>query len=141
MKKYNKNILGMCAHTHICMDSACTCSDAPHARTERAWLGVKFCMSRAWLVHAANQTRDALSIRDCIYLADAGNQSYDVCVSRHVRVVCTQVLGFGWAGIFRRYLVEPAAMWWPSNLVQVSLFRYTTTPQPFLANMCVIRLF
>jgi hypothetical protein len=35
-----------------------------------------------------------------------------------------QVLGFGWAGIFRRYLVEPAAMWWPSNLVQVSLFRY-----------------
>lgn len=40
-------------------------------------------------------------------------------------VVTTQVLGFGWAGIFRRYLVEPAAMWWPQNLVQVSLFRYT----------------
>ncbi|KAL5557548.1 hypothetical protein UlMin_039784 [Ulmus minor] len=33
------------------------------------------------------------------------------------------VLGFGWAGVFRRYLVEPAAMWWPQNLVQVSLFR------------------
>jgi hypothetical protein len=42
-------------------------------------------------------------------------------------IVCTQVLGFGWAGIFRRYLVEPAAMWWPSNLVQVSLFRYIYT--------------
>lgn len=39
-------------------------------------------------------------------------------------VITTQVLGFGWAGIFRRYLVEPAAMWWPQNLVQVSLFRY-----------------
>ncbi|CAA0825444.1 Oligopeptide transporter 7 [Striga hermonthica] len=38
-------------------------------------------------------------------------------------VVTTQVLGFGWAGIFRRYLVEPAEMWWPANLVQVSLFR------------------
>ncbi|XP_047336037.1 oligopeptide transporter 7-like [Impatiens glandulifera] len=38
-------------------------------------------------------------------------------------VITTQVLGFGWAGIYRRYLVEPAAMWWPSNLVQVSLFR------------------
>ncbi|KAJ8764821.1 hypothetical protein K2173_010286 [Erythroxylum novogranatense] len=38
-------------------------------------------------------------------------------------VLTTQVLGFGWAGIFRRYLVEPAAMWWPANLVQVSLFR------------------
>ncbi|KAJ8549189.1 hypothetical protein K7X08_032896 [Anisodus acutangulus] len=38
-------------------------------------------------------------------------------------VLTTQVLGFGWAGIFRKYLVEPAAMWWPHNLVQVSLFR------------------
>ncbi|XP_028805920.1 oligopeptide transporter 7-like [Neltuma alba] len=38
-------------------------------------------------------------------------------------VLTTQVLGFGWAGIFRRYLVEPAEMWWPANLVQVSLFR------------------
>ncbi|GAA0146835.1 hypothetical protein LIER_36392 [Lithospermum erythrorhizon] len=40
-----------------------------------------------------------------------------------VVVVTTQVLGFGWAGMFRRFLVEPAAMWWPQNLVQVSLFR------------------
>ncbi|EPS60258.1 hypothetical protein M569_14546, partial [Genlisea aurea] len=40
-----------------------------------------------------------------------------------VVVITTQVLGFGWAGIFRRYLVEPAEMWWPANLVQVSLFR------------------
>ncbi|KAL3720541.1 hypothetical protein ACJRO7_005368 [Eucalyptus globulus] len=40
-----------------------------------------------------------------------------------VIVLTTQVLGFGWAGLFRRYLVEPAAMWWPQNLVQVSLFR------------------
>ncbi|KAK1303624.1 Oligopeptide transporter 7 [Acorus calamus] len=38
-------------------------------------------------------------------------------------VVTSQVLGFGWAGMFRKYLVEPAAMWWPQNLVQVSLFR------------------
>ncbi|MCL7023772.1 hypothetical protein MKW94_019540, partial [Papaver nudicaule] len=37
-------------------------------------------------------------------------------------VITTQVLGFGWAGIFRKYLVEPPAMWWPKNLVQVSLF-------------------
>ncbi|KAK8966370.1 Oligopeptide transporter 7 [Platanthera guangdongensis] len=38
-------------------------------------------------------------------------------------ILTTQILGFGWAGIFRRYLVEPATMWWPYNLVQVSLFR------------------
>ncbi|XP_024156239.1 oligopeptide transporter 1 [Rosa chinensis] len=35
----------------------------------------------------------------------------------------TQMLGYGWAGLFRRYLVDSPYMWWPSNLVQVSLFR------------------
>ncbi|GAB2265034.1 OPT super [Dionaea muscipula] len=35
----------------------------------------------------------------------------------------TQILGFSWAGIFRKFLVDPAEMWWPGNMVQVSLFR------------------
>ncbi|XP_021818053.1 oligopeptide transporter 1-like [Prunus avium] len=35
----------------------------------------------------------------------------------------TQMLGYGWAGLFRRYLVDSPYMWWPGNLVQVSLFR------------------
>ena len=34
-----------------------------------------------------------------------------------------KVLGYGWAGLKRKYVVEPAHMWWPSTLVQVSLFR------------------
>ncbi|KAL2542297.1 Oligopeptide transporter 6 [Abeliophyllum distichum] len=38
-------------------------------------------------------------------------------------MITTQLLGFGWAGVFRKQLVEPGEMWWPSNLVQVSLFR------------------
>ncbi|KAG5623309.1 hypothetical protein H5410_008527 [Solanum commersonii] len=38
-------------------------------------------------------------------------------------IITTQILGFGWDGIFRRYLVKPAAMWLLQNLVQVSLFR------------------
>jgi len=38
-------------------------------------------------------------------------------------VLTTQILGYGWAGLLRKYLVEPADMWWPSNLAQVSLFR------------------
>ncbi|XP_057724258.1 oligopeptide transporter 7-like isoform X1 [Arachis stenosperma] len=38
-------------------------------------------------------------------------------------VITTHLLGFCWAGLLRRYLVEPAGMWWPQNLVQVSLFR------------------
>ncbi|KAJ6825199.1 oligopeptide transporter 1-like [Iris pallida] len=35
----------------------------------------------------------------------------------------TTFLGYGWAGIFRKFLVDSPYMWWPSNLVQVSLFR------------------
>uniref|UniRef100_A0ACD5YLQ9 Uncharacterized protein n=1 Tax=Avena sativa TaxID=4498 RepID=A0ACD5YLQ9_AVESA len=35
----------------------------------------------------------------------------------------TQLLGYGWAGLFRTYLVDSAYMWWPLNLVQVTLFR------------------
>ncbi|XP_023542451.1 oligopeptide transporter 3-like [Cucurbita pepo subsp. pepo] len=38
-------------------------------------------------------------------------------------VLTTQVLGYGWAGMLRRYLVDPVEMWWPANLAQVSLFR------------------
>lgn len=37
--------------------------------------------------------------------------------------ITTQMIGYGWAGIFQGYLVKPAHMWWPANLVQVSLFR------------------
>ncbi|KAK4489762.1 hypothetical protein RD792_000399 [Penstemon davidsonii] len=37
-------------------------------------------------------------------------------------MLTTQMLGYGWAGIFRKHLVDPGEMWWPSNLVQVSLF-------------------
>lgn len=35
-----------------------------------------------------------------------------------------QLLGYGWAGLFRKYLVDSSYMWWPGNLVQVSLFRF-----------------
>ncbi|KAF9375804.1 hypothetical protein BGX21_003684 [Mortierella sp. AD011] len=37
-------------------------------------------------------------------------------------IFSTQILGFGMAGVLRRYLVYPAAMVWPANLVQVALF-------------------
>ncbi|TKY55962.1 Oligopeptide transporter 6 [Spatholobus suberectus] len=61
-------------------------------------------------------------------------------------MLTTQVLGFGWAGLFRKFLVEPGEMWWPSNLIQVSLFGalhekekraegYTTRTQFFILVM------
>ncbi|KAL3503644.1 hypothetical protein ACH5RR_038093 [Cinchona calisaya] len=35
----------------------------------------------------------------------------------------TMLLGYGWAGMHRKVLVDSPYMWWPENLVQVSLFR------------------
>ncbi|CAM6126100.1 unnamed protein product [Calypogeia fissa] len=40
-----------------------------------------------------------------------------------ILVISSHVLGYGWAGLLRRYVVDPAQMWWPSQLMQVSLFR------------------
>ncbi|KAF9320893.1 hypothetical protein BG003_004451 [Podila horticola] len=37
-------------------------------------------------------------------------------------ILTTQMIGYGMAGVLRRYLVYPAAMVWPANLVQVALF-------------------
>lgn len=37
-------------------------------------------------------------------------------------ILTSQLVGYGMAGILRRYLVYPAAMIWPSNLVTVALF-------------------
>ncbi|GFP88785.1 oligopeptide transporter 6 [Phtheirospermum japonicum] len=45
-------------------------------------------------------------------------------------MMTTQLLGYGWAGIFRKHLVEPGEMWWPFNLVQVSLY----SPKSVLVN-------
>ncbi|KAL9366790.1 hypothetical protein Peur_037989 [Populus x canadensis] len=36
----------------------------------------------------------------------------------------TQLLGYGWAGTFRKILVDSPYMWWPATLIQVSLFRH-----------------
>ncbi|XLS78845.1 hypothetical protein HN51_063070 [Arachis hypogaea] len=43
----------------------------------------------------------------------------------------TVLLGYGWAGILRRYLVDPVDMWWPSNFAQVSLFRFISCSLSF----------
>ncbi|XP_047315163.1 oligopeptide transporter 4-like [Impatiens glandulifera] len=44
-------------------------------------------------------------------------------ISGWILIITTQVLGYGWAGLLRKFVVEPAHMWWPGTLVQVSLFR------------------
>ncbi|KAJ3409403.1 hypothetical protein HDV05_004461 [Chytridiales sp. JEL 0842] len=37
-------------------------------------------------------------------------------------IVSSQFMGFGLAGLFRNFLVKPAAMWWPGTLSTISLF-------------------
>ncbi len=44
-----------------------------------------------------------------------------------------KVLGYGWAGLMRRFLVDPAHMWWPVNLVQVTIFRQVSQVFFFLS--------
>ncbi|KAK9267472.1 hypothetical protein L1049_009898 [Liquidambar formosana] len=34
-------------------------------------------------------------------------------------VLTAQVLGYGWAGMLRRYLVDRVEMWWPANVAQI----------------------
>ena len=38
-------------------------------------------------------------------------------------VITSQILGYGIAGIMRKFLVWPSAMIWPANLVNCALFR------------------
>lgn len=61
-----------------------------------------------------------------IYIYDIIKAFYHKRISLYsawLIIITTQVLGYGWAGLLRKYVVEPARMWWPSTLVQISLFR------------------
>ncbi|KAG0283860.1 hypothetical protein BGZ96_011767 [Linnemannia gamsii] len=49
------------------------------------------------------------------------NQDYGF-LANFLLILTTQTLGYGMAGVLRRYLVYPAAMIWPNNLVQVAMF-------------------
>ncbi|KAF9929717.1 hypothetical protein BGZ67_006168 [Mortierella alpina] len=59
---------------------------------------------------------DIIVIQKVFYLQDFG------FLANFLLILTTQMLGYGMAGVLRRYLVYPAAMIWPANLVQVALF-------------------
>ncbi|KAK6945864.1 Oligopeptide transporter, OPT superfamily [Dillenia turbinata] len=40
-----------------------------------------------------------------------------------ILIMTTQMLGYGWAGLLRKYVIEPAHMWWPTTVAQVAVFR------------------
>ncbi|KAK4369682.1 hypothetical protein RND71_009157 [Anisodus tanguticus] len=56
-------------------------------------------------------------------------------------VLTTQILGYGWAGMLRRYLVDPVDMWWPTNLAQVSLFRALHEKEPKTRSLTRMQFF
>ncbi|KAG6541883.1 hypothetical protein Mapa_016711 [Marchantia paleacea] len=45
-------------------------------------------------------------------------------------VSTTQTLGYGMAGLLRKYVVDPPHMWWPSTMVDVALFRALHEKEP-----------
>ena len=59
---------------------------------------------------------DIIVIQKVFYFEDFG------FLANFLLILTTQMLGYGMAGVLRRYLVYPAAMIWPANLVQVALF-------------------
>ncbi|KAK4484990.1 hypothetical protein RD792_007597 [Penstemon davidsonii] len=56
-------------------------------------------------------------------------------------VITTQIVGYGWAGLLRRYLVDPVEMWWPSNVALVSLFRALHEKEPKTNGMSRMQFF
>ncbi|KAI8334789.1 OPT family small oligopeptide transporter [Chlamydoabsidia padenii] len=72
------------------------------------------------MASCASQTAyaiDILTIQKLFYLQDMG------WGGGILLIWTTQFIGYGMAGVLRPYLVYPAAMVWPSNLSQISLFR------------------
>jgi len=59
---------------------------------------------------------DIIVIQKVFYIQDFG------LLANFLLILTTQMLGYGMAGVLRRYLVYPSAMVWPANLVQVALF-------------------
>ncbi|CAN4126992.1 unnamed protein product [Withania somnifera] len=52
-----------------------------------------------------------------------------------------RTLGYGWAGVLKRYLVDPVDMWWPSNLAQVSLFGALHEKEPKTRSLTRMQFF
>ncbi|KAG0046350.1 hypothetical protein BGZ83_008492 [Gryganskiella cystojenkinii] len=59
---------------------------------------------------------DIVVIQKAFYHQDFG------FLANFLIILTTQMLGYGMAGVLRRYLVYPSAMVWPATLVQVALF-------------------
>ncbi|KAI8576592.1 hypothetical protein K450DRAFT_256344 [Umbelopsis ramanniana AG] len=69
---------------------------------------------------------DILAIQDLYYQQDLGP------LGSILLLISTQCLGYGMAGFYRKFLVNPTAMLWPSTLPSVSLFNTFHEKDPYL---------
>ncbi|CAK9278772.1 unnamed protein product [Sphagnum jensenii] len=74
------------------------------------------------LAHSGSGSSQAIEAIALIKLSPFYNREMPFMAALSLTIT-TQVLGFGWAGLLHKYLVEPANMWWPATLVDVSVFR------------------
>ncbi|KAH7055185.1 OPT family small oligopeptide transporter [Linnemannia elongata] len=91
----------------------------PHGRLNPGPFSIKEHVLVALTANCAGGTAYAVDItviQKVFYHEDFG------FLANFLLILCTQMLGYGMAGVLRRYLVYPAAMIWPANLVQVALF-------------------
>ncbi|RKP06142.1 OPT oligopeptide transporter protein-domain-containing protein [Thamnocephalis sphaerospora] len=67
---------------------------------------------------------DIIALERIYYRTDIG------AVGAILLLITTQCIGYGMAGFVRRFLVTPANMIWPSNLVQVALYNTLHGAEP-----------
>ncbi|KAF9315231.1 hypothetical protein BG003_003224, partial [Podila horticola] len=90
----------------------CSFNPGPFNIKEHALIGtaVACCSSTAYAV-------DIVILQKKYYHDDQG------FLAGFMLVLTTQITGFSLAGVLRKFLVKPAHMIWPANLVTVALFR------------------
>ncbi|KAF9169353.1 hypothetical protein BGX21_008146 [Mortierella sp. AD011] len=69
---------------------------------------------------------------DIVILQKVFYNDHKPFIAGYLLVLTTQMTGFAFAGALRQFLIRPAHMVWPANLVYVSLFRslHHTTERP-----------
>ncbi|KAJ2800621.1 hypothetical protein H4R21_003102, partial [Coemansia helicoidea] len=78
---------------------------------------------------------DVVTIKKIWYQSDLG------FVASLLFILTSQIMGYSFAGLTRRFLVYPAAMIWPSTLISVTLFRTFHEVQSFGSRMSRTRMF
>ncbi|KAJ2272336.1 hypothetical protein J3F81_003096, partial [Coemansia sp. RSA 371] len=78
---------------------------------------------------------DVVTIKKIWYKSDLG------FVASLLFILTSQIMGYSFAGLARKFLVYPAAMIWPASLISVTLFRTFHEIQDFGGKMSRTKMF